>query len=70
MAGGDLALVASGDVPNRDGKFFHFHNTPSDFDFAVVLIRGKEMLYRCEIQNANPADAKPMLESCKTFSGP
>lgn len=69
MEGSDLKLVASGDVPNREGKFFHFHNEPRNYDFAVILIRGKETLYRCEIQNAAPADAKTMVESCKTFSG-
>ena len=68
MAGGDLKLVTSGDAGK--GKFFHFHNTRGDYDFAVTLVPGKEHMYRCEIQNTPPEDAKAMVEACKTLSGP
>ena len=70
MASNDLKLVASGDTSPSKGKFFHFHNGPKNYDFAVALIPGKEHFYRCEIQNTPPEDAKPMLEACKTLVGP
>lgn len=70
MAGGDLKLVASGATSPNSGKFFHFHNTKGDYDFAVALVPGKEHFYRCEIQNTPPEEAKPMVEACKTVGGP
>ena len=70
MAGGDLKLVASGDTSPSKGKFFHFHNGPGNYDFAVALVPGKQHFYRCEIQNTPAEDAKPMLEACKTVGGP
>lgn len=70
MAGGDLKLVEKGDTSPAKGKFFHFHNGPKDYEFAVALVPGKEHFYRCEIQNTPAEDAKPMLEACKTVSGP
>ena len=69
MESKDLKLVASGDTPTK-GKFFHFHNGPGNYDFSITLVPGKQHLYRCEIQNTPPEDAKPMVEACKTLSGP
>lgn len=70
MAGGDLKLVESGDTSPNKGKFFHFHNTKGNYEFAVALVPGKEHFYRCEIQNTKPEDAKPMIDACKTVGGP
>lgn len=70
MAGGDLKLVASGDTAPNKGKFFHFHNGPGNYDFAVALVPGKQHFYRCEIQNTPPEEAKAMVEACKTVGGP
>jgi hypothetical protein len=70
MASSDMKLVASGDTAPAKGKFFHFHNGPGNYDFAVALVPGKDHFYRCEIQNMPPEDAKPMVETCKTVSGP
>jgi len=70
MASGDMKLVAKGETSPSKGKFFHFHNGPGNYDFAIALVPGKEHFYRCEIQNTPPEDAKPMLEACKTVGGP
>jgi hypothetical protein len=70
MASADMKLVASGDTSPSKGKFFHLHNGPGNYDFAVALVPGKEHFYRCEIQNTPPDEAKPMLEACKTVGGP
>ena len=70
MASGDMKLVAGGDTAPAKGKFFHFHNGPGNYDFAVALVPGKDHFYRCEIQNTPPDEAKPMVEACKTVSGP
>lgn len=70
MAGSDLKLVESGDTSPNTGKFFHFHNATGNYDFAVVLVPGKEHFYRCEIQNTPAEDAKAMVDACKTLGGP
>lgn len=70
MASAELKLVASGETSPNKGKFFHFHNEPGNYDFAVALVPGKKNFYRCEIQNTPPEDAKLMLEACKTVGGP
>lgn len=70
MASDDMKLVASGATSPNAGKFFHFHNGPGNYDFALAMVPGKEHFYRCEIQNTPPEDAKPMLEACKTVGGP
>jgi hypothetical protein len=70
MASNDLKLVEKGDTSPGKGKFFHFHNGPGDYDFAVTLVSTSKHLYRCEIQNTKPVEAKPMVDACKTLSGP
>ena len=70
MASSDLKMVASGETSPNKGKFWHFHNGPANYDFAVALVPGKDHMYRCEIQNTPPDEAKPMVEACKTIGGP
>lgn len=70
MASNDLKLVASGDTAPSKGKFFHFHNTKGNYDFAVTLVSTKSHMYRCEIQNGDPKEAPEQVAMCKTLGGP
>jgi hypothetical protein len=70
MASSSLVLVEKGDTSPGKGKFFHFHNPQGNYEFAVALVPGKAHFYRCEVQNTPIEDAKPMIEACKTLSGP
>jgi hypothetical protein len=70
MASSDLVLVEKGDTSPGKGKFVHFHNPKGNYEFADAIVGGKAHFYRCEIQNTPAADAKPMIEACKTMNGP